>query len=350
MSRKGMRTVGISHKTRYWQHYCFSNPPEGYRYVRVPDIPWHRAGIHWEFLTNTKFFLSVPRPELYHTYNGIVVNGHPWVIEVESYIPRFRTITPGSHLHRWALRRLAGKHCKALIFTSQASLALNRERLLEAGVPSERMKVIYRAVEPHEPQGRHPDRFTILFAGNGFYRKGGVEMLKAFLALNRPEARLEIISRLEVDWGLSPLPEIQRWVEKTVLEDPRITWYRDLPHDGVIEHMRAADLFIGPTFLDPFNNTVLEAMASGLPVISSDAGALPEVVEHGRNGWMIKVSDRSGDEIVEQLKEMIGKLMNDTQMRNAMGRAGLEIVKEKFSLGVRNAALLELYNDALAST
>ena len=200
-----MRTIGISNRTRYWQHYVFGHPPEGYRYVRALDTPWHVLGVDHFFLRHTKLFLPLPRVDLYHTYNGIVVNRHPWVIEVESFMPRFGPWDEGHALYRWGQRRLASKDCKALIFTSQHTLAMNQERLVRAGVDPGKMQVIYRAVERYTPVAE-PDRpFTILFAGNAFYRKGGVELLKAFRSLDRPDIRLEIVSTLEVDWG-APIP------------------------------------------------------------------------------------------------------------------------------------------------
>ncbi|MEB2343029.1 MAG: glycosyltransferase family 4 protein [Flavobacteriia bacterium] len=344
-----MVSVGISHKTRHWQHYCFSHPPEGYRYVRSPDMPWHVAGINWEFLANTKFFLPFPRPDLYHTYNGIVGNRHPWVVEVESYLPRYQHMDPASRLYKWALRRLADDHCKGIIFTSQKAMELNRDGLVANGVDPAKMQVVYRAVEQHPAKSHDGRPFTILFAGNGFYRKGGVELLKAFLALERRDARLEIISRLEVDWGLCPLPDVQAWVERTVAGDPRITWHRDLPHRDVVGRMQLADLFVGATYLDPFNNTVLEAMGTGLPVIASDTGALPEVVVDGRNGWVLRMGGRSGDDIAEELAMRITQLMDDADLRRRMGEASQAIVRGKFTLHVRNAALAKIYGAALGA-
>ena len=342
-----MRTIGISHKTRYWQHYCFSNPPHGDQYRRTGDFPWHMFGVRNELLANTKWFLPLPKVDLYHTYNGIVVNQTPWVVEVESYMPRYQQLDAASPLYKWALRKLAGKHCKALIFTSQNAMLQNRKALEEAGVDPGRMKVIYRAVEQYKPQGRDPGQFTILFAGNGFFRKGGVELLKAFKQLNRAEARLKIISALETDWGLCPMQDAKTWAEKTIAEDPCITLHRRLPHEGVITHMRAADLFVSTTYLDPFNNTVLEAMGCGLPVICSDTGALPEVARDGVNGWMLRVDGRSSEDITEEVAMRMRQLMDDAALRTRMGAANDAIIRDRFSLQVRNAALLKVYEAAL---
>lgn len=343
-----MRTIGISHKTRYWQHYCFSNPPEGYRYERKPDIPWHWVGIHAEFLANTKVFLPFAKADLLHTYNGVVANPRPWVIEVEDYLPRYEDMPPRNPIYRWALRRLAGRDCRALVFTSHVALERNRAHLMAAGVDPAKMTVIYRAVEQFTPKRRTSGAFTILFAGNGFYRKGGVELLKAFVQLKRPEARLEIVSTLETDWGLCPLPDEKAWAERTIAEDPRITLRRRLPHHEVVDRMREADLFVATTYLDPFNNTVLEAMGCGLPVICSDVGALPEVVEHGRNGWLLHVNDRTSEHVAEELAAQIRDLMDNETLRLRMGEASHAIVQEKFTLALRNAQLMKLYGAALA--
>jgi glycosyltransferase involved in cell wall biosynthesis len=342
-----MRTVGISHRTRYWQQYCFSHPPEGHRYARMPDIPWHAAGIRWEVLANTKYFLPLRVPDLFHTYNAVVANPRPWVVEVESYLPRFQGMDQRHPFYRWALRRLAGDHCRGLVFTSRNAMDLNREKLVAAGVDEGRMTVIYRAVERYAPLARDPERPTVLFAGNGFYRKGGTELLKAFLRMGATDLRLEIISTLEVDWGIFPSTEEVAWVRRTIAEHPRITLHSRLPHAALIARMRAADIFVSTTFADPFNNTVLEAMGAHLPVICSGVGALPEVVEHGRNAWVVPVKDRKRELITEELADRLKTLAGDAAMRSRMGAESAAIARERFDITVRNGALAQLYGRAL---
>lgn len=342
-----MPIVGISNKTRYWQHYCFNQPPAGYRYVRGWDMPWQLLRMGSQFVLNTKWFLPLQPVQLYHTYNGIVANRHPWVVEVESQLPRYGTLPPEHPRYRWGQRKLAERHCKALIFTSQRTRELNQHRLIAVGVDPAKMTVIYRAVQPYLPEGRHPGRCTVVFAGNGFFRKGGVELLKAFVQLNRPDARLVIISTLEVDWGVYPDAGVVAWAARTIADDPRITLHRALPHHEVIGQMRAADIFVSTTFRDPFNNTVLEAMGCGLPVICSDTGALPEVVRNGGNGWVLPVEGRTSADIAAEVAARLQQLMDDDALRLRMGAASATIVHERFSLSVRNAALARVYDQAL---
>jgi glycosyltransferase involved in cell wall biosynthesis len=343
-----MRTVGISNRTRYWQQYVFSHAPEGYRYRRMVDIPWHALKVRQQFLAHTKLFLPLRRADLYHTYNSVVANRAPWVVEVESRIPRYDPWRDDHALYRWGSRRLASRDCRALIFTSQQAMGLNRERLVAQGVDPAKMTVVYRAVESYEPV-RDPGRpFTILFAGNAFYRKGGVELLKAFQRLGRSDARLVIISRLEVDWGPKPDAATIAWTKRSIADDPRIELLGELPHRAVVERMRRADVFVATTFADPFNNTILEAMGTGCPVIVSRMGSIPEMVDEGRNAFMVGVDERESDDIAGEVEVHLRGLMDDTALRERMGKASLEVVRERFSIAARNARLKAIYDRALA--
>lgn len=343
-----MRVVGISNKTRYWQHYAFSNPPEGYRYTRGLDMPWHVLKVRNQFLAHTKCFLPLKHVDIYHTYNSVVANHRPWVIEVESYLPRYKPMRESHPLFKWGQRRLAGADCKWLIFTSTNTFHMNRDRLVAAGVDPAKMVVLYRAVEQYVPGPKDASRFTILFAGNGFYRKGGVELLKAFQRLGRPDAQLVIVSTMEVDWGVVPSAQDVQWAERTIADDPRITLHRGLGHDKLLQHMRRADVFVSTTFADPFNNTVLEAMGAQLPVISSTVSSIPEIVEHDRNGWLLQVNGRHSDAIADEIAEKLRALMDSPELLVRMSGNSLAVVREKFDIDVRNARIAALYDQALA--
>ncbi len=342
-----MRIIGISNKTRYWQHYCFSNPPEGFRYSRMLDIPWHVLGVQQQFLAHTKWFLPGKPADIYHTYNSVVANHRPWVIEVESYLPRYKPMRQDHPLFRWGQRRLASDDCKRIIFTSENTARMNRDQLVANGVDPAKMTVVYRAVEQYLPGEKDGDRFNILFAGNGFYRKGGIELLKAFQRLGRKDARLWIVSTLEVDWGVVPTAERISWTEKTIRDDPRITLHRGLPHARLLQLMRTAHVFVSTTFSDPFNNTVLEAMGAQLPVITSDVSSLPEIVVQGRNGWLLPVENRPSDVIAEDITARLRELMDDEALQARMSAESLAVVRERFDLRLRNHQLSAIYAQAL---
>ncbi len=342
-----MRVVGISNRTRYWQHYVFSQPPAGYRYSRGVDIPWHVLRVKQQFLAHTKFFLPLKRMDMFHTYNGIVANGRPWVIEVESYLPRYRPMSEDHFLSKWAVRRLASDDCKWILFSSENAARMNREKLIAQGVDPAKMDVLYRSVERFVPAERPSDHFHVIFVGNGFYRKGGIELLKAFRSIRRDDIRLTIISSMEVDWEVIPTPEQIDWVRTTIAADPRITWEPGVPHHEVPQRMRRAHVFVNTTFGDTFNNAVMEAMGCELPVIASDISALPEMITDDVNGWMIPVRTLGSDAIAERIAQRLLQLMDDHGLRERMGKASMAVVEEHFDIRKRNARLGAMYDRAL---
>jgi N-acetyl-alpha-D-glucosaminyl L-malate synthase BshA len=86
--------------------------------------------------------------------------------------------------------------------------------------------------------------------------------------------------------------------------------------DSIREIAASADVFILPSELESFGLASLEAMACGVPVISTDVGGTPEVVRHGVTGFLAPVGD------VEQMAARTTELLLDETLRRALGAAG----------------------------
>ncbi len=339
-----MRKIGISNKTRFWQHYVFSNPTDGYVYDRALDTPWHLLGVNDQFLLHTKYFAPIKSFDFFHTYNSIVVNHKPWVIEVESYLPRYKPMREQRQLYRWANDMLANDYCKKIIFTSESTAKMNRQVLLDSGVDPEKMTVVYRAEKRYKPTNSNSNTSNILFAENGFYRKGGMELLRAMEALKDEDIRLLIISRMEVDWAVFPSEEERTWVRKMIENDPRIQCQGNLSHNKVIEEMQRAHLFVSTTWSDPFNNTTLEAMACETCIIGSNTSSMPEIVEEERNGFLLDIQNLTRTAIGESIAEKIEMLKSDSGLLERMSIASEAIAREKFDINVRNERLKKVYD------
>jgi len=341
------KIIGYSAHTRYWQQYVFQHPPEGYRYTRAIELPKQLVRKTWQ--KNTRLFFPVKPIDLYHVYNCIVVNRKPWVVEVEDVIPRYGNIPKDSKVFQYGIQRLRSADCKKIIFVSEHARNNALEELASWGVPPEKSTVVYRAVECYEPLEKPKDYIQILFVGNGFFRKGGYEVLKAFQVIENPDIRLVIISRLEVDWRIYPTDEEIAEAKKIIANDSRISLLSDLSHHEVIDWMRRSHIYISPTYADPFNNTVLEAMGCGLPVISSTASALPEMVKHGENGWLLDMNTLSSKEVIKEINIYLIELIQDSGNTSikAMGMNSLQIAKEKFSIQNRNEQLSRIYKYGL---
>ena len=94
------------------------------------------------------------------------------------------------------------------------------------------------------------------------------------------------------------------------------------------QYWRMADVFVFPTF---YHNecmplTILEAMQYGLPVVSTDEGAVPDMVADGENGFVCRRKD------VEGLAMALERLLQDEALRHRMGAEGYRIYQEKFTL------------------
>lgn len=92
---------------------------------------------------------------------------------------------------------------------------------------------------------------------------------------------------------------------------------------------------------DGTSRTVLEAMAAGKPVIAANLGPLPEMIEHGRSGFLIPPGDKAA------LAESLGKMLGDEALRQRMGLAARKIALEKFSPERRVLAVEEAYEAAV---
>lgn len=87
-----------------------------------------------------------------------------------------------------------------------------------------------------------------------------------------------------------------------------------------------ADIFVQPTYEDCFPLTLLEAMQYKLPLVSTDEGAVPDMVEKEINGFICKRKDAF------LIADGIEKLLDSKELRLQMGEAGYQIFKEKFTL------------------
>ncbi len=155
---------------------------------------------------------------------------------------------------------------------------------------------------------------NLLFVGADFERKGGDTLLAAWRNLPdavRSHARLHLVTK-----------------QKPILttRDGNIRIYSDIiPNDSRLLTLFAeADLFVFPTCADCLPLAVMEALAAGLPVITTGVAALPEAVTDGENGVVVPVGD------VDALSQAIESVLTDDSRRSAMSVAARAVAYERF--------------------
>jgi glycosyltransferase involved in cell wall biosynthesis len=101
----------------------------------------------------------------------------------------------------------------------------------------------------------------------------------------------------------------------------------------------AADLFVFPSHEEPLGSSLLSAMAHGLPVVAFARGGIPEVVEHGGNGLLVK------DLAHGALAKAIAGLLSNPAEATRLGKAARETISSRFSADRMVDATLRLYED-----
>ncbi|MBW3574857.1 MAG: glycosyltransferase family 4 protein [Actinobacteria bacterium] len=184
-----------------------------------------------------------------------------------------------------------------------------------------RFGVIVPDVAPRAPEARLP---RVTFVGKTMQGKGGWNLLRVFEDGFRDRCRLTLVTREPV----RPRPGVD------VLGDVH-------PGDGRLAAVLAhTDVFAFPTTTDKVPYAVLEAMAAGVPVLSTTVGAIPEMVEHGVTGLLVEPDDDAG------LAEALRRLLSDRRRSRAMGEAGRRRVLERYDARRTTAELVRTLFDA----
>ncbi|MBN2190503.1 MAG: glycosyltransferase family 4 protein [Candidatus Aureabacteria bacterium] len=110
-----------------------------------------------------------------------------------------------------------------------------------------------------------------------------------------------------------------------------------VPHDELYKYYSAADAYVLLSYYENFSNTVLEAMACGLPVITTDVGGFPLQVENGKNGFLIPYGNKNA------FVSSVYRIYSDISLRKSMGETNRSCVKSGYRWEKTAERLLELY-------
>ena len=117
---------------------------------------------------------------------------------------------------------------------------------------------------------------------------------------------------------------MERFIEKN--RDPdSILYFKNVSEETKVQLFSQADIFILPTYSEGLPIALLEAMSYALPVITTRVGAIPDAIEDGRNGFLIKPGDKYA------LIEKIEYLLDNPEHAKLIGEHNVERIKEKFT-------------------
>jgi glycosyltransferase involved in cell wall biosynthesis len=205
---------------------------------------------------------------------------------------------------------------------------------------------VYNGVDGNlfSPQAETSDP-PILYVGRVEERKGVHVLLDAFeqvISTQRPRSRLRIVGPHSY-WNAAPSPYYQKLAERCAA-NPRIELrgptYND--HELAALYRDAAVSVVPSVFPEALGLTSLEAQASGVPVVVSNAGGLPETVAAGKSGLVFDNANSA------QLAEAVLSIVGNDERRRTMGAAARDWAMRTFSWDVIAAQLEQVYAEAVA--
>ena len=170
------------------------------------------------------------------------------------------------------------------------------------------------------------DEFVVLFVGSGFVRKGVEYLLKAVELLPEPITVMIV--------GKGSERKMMKFVKKQ-----RVIFCG--PQREVHKHYAASDIFVFPTIYEPFGNVHLEALASGLPIVTTKLSGASEIIKDGLQGFVI---DKPED--IRTIAEKI--LFLTAKDKNQMMSSEARKLAENFSLYTHINKMLTLYQSLLS--
>jgi glycosyltransferase involved in cell wall biosynthesis len=208
---------------------------------------------------------------------------------------------------------------------------LMRERVESLGVPADRVHVIPCGTEIDEitdpclPVRRK--RFKAVAVGRLIAKKGPIFLLEAFRRIRHAGVDVELC----VIGGGPFLEPMRQFVLSTGLEAD-VHLLGNLTNDDVKKHLRDADVFLLHSVTADNGDeeglpvAILEAMAAGVPVVSTRHAGIPEAVRDGRTGFLVEPRD------CQAMANRVIELLQCDRLRSQMGRAARDVVVAEFSL------------------
>jgi colanic acid/amylovoran biosynthesis glycosyltransferase len=213
---------------------------------------------------------------------------------------------------------------------------------VEAGADPDRVTVLYPEVDDDffglvDRKGRGGGRLRLVTVGRLDWTKGYVYALEAVRALTQRgvDCAYRIVgegsARHEVELAIADLGLTER-----------VTLLGSRDREGCREELDGADIFILASVTESFGLAAAEAMATGLPVVATQVGGLPEVVDDGVTGYLVPPRDP------QALADQVQVLAQDPTLRADMGRRARERVLAHFNRRRIIDQLLSSYQEVIA--
>ncbi len=362
---------------------------EGVRYLRVPPDLDRRRHLLAQHVLRVLRRLDLPHRELQgfpfyarrYACMGLarLAEQAPDIVHLQNvsqFVPLARRLLPGArivlHMHCDWLRQLPPRTVRSrleevdlVVTVSEYIAARVREGFPDLGP---RVRALHNGVDTAvfvpRPESRLARRAevglgsgpVVLYVGAIAPEKGVDVLVRAFAQLRRrlPGSSLVIVGapnryfQVRAPKGRAARAELRRRqrtygqevARLAEAEEGRVVLAGSRPHDELPGWYALADVLAMPsTGEEPFPLPVLEALASGLPVVATDRGGLPEIVLDGVNGRLVPAGDPAS------LADALGEILAHPSLAEELGARGRELVCRRFTWEAQADRLLGLYRE-----
>ena len=289
---------------------------------------------HYDLL---HYFFSLPTGLLSLYSHGIC--GRPYILSLRgSDVPGYDT----SSLKLNVLHRLLKPITRRIWRKAEKVVALShvfRELALQT-LPSQPIHVIYNGIDTEifklgaARQEDLKNGFRLLCVSRLIERKGMDYLFQAVAA----------IKDLKIQVGLVGTGSHEQKLKRKAKElgiEGRVHFYGYKPPHELARLYNQADIFVLPSLSESFGMVLLEAMSCGLPIIASQVGGIPEIVESGKNG--ILVSSGSAAEI----EKAVRCLLDDPLLRSRLSQNNISKIRSQFTWDKIAVQYQSVYHEAL---
>lgn len=340
-----------------WRHciICMTDFTDFRQRIHRTDVEVYAlnkpAGKAWVSYLHLWRLLRQLKPDVVHTRN---------LATLEGQVPAFLAGIKGRvhSEHGWDMANLSGGNQRHRLLRRlirpfvQQYIALSRDlqRYLERsiGVNPARLTQIYNGVDDgrFNPAGKSAsdlpwsrrDVFVFGTVGRLQAVKDQLTLVRAFAELQLQHATLAASARLLIVGDGPQLLPLQQLIQQSGLSDK--VWLAG-SRDDIPDLMRCMDVFVLPSLSEGISNTILEAMASGLPVIATQVGGNPELISAGETGSLVPAADHL------QLAQAMASYLQQPEMSARLGLQARADIERRFGLNRMMEQYIGVYRRVL---
>ena len=291
------------------------------------------------------------KPDLVHAHiagefaEAAAETGLPWILTMHGIRFLEANLRPGllNRYRGWFIKR------EELHALKRAKHIISISPFVQAAFNGQIKGQVYDVENPvkedfFQADANKGNPYQLLFLGRLIRRKGVHTLLQAFAELHQriPEATLRLAgggvhSRAYTDEYYQGL---KQFVAEAGLEKA-VTFLGEIDEAAVIQEYEDCAALVLPSILETASMVILQAMAVGKPVISTDVGGAKYLIEHGRSGLLVPSNNASA------LTEALYQALSDTDNLIKMGQRGKELALQRFHVQVVADKTRELYYKVL---